>query len=744
MLMVAVPASAQLLDNVPLIIDPADVDAWTATISLPIPRSAAEAFGDNLPHVSAGIIGHSKAVGRVVAWHERDTIPSRVLYSIASDKPIGAEADMRVGVSSSSLGGVPDSPWTVKAETFKRIDYTGYEVILRGGSHEKSFSRFQDIVLNYNGKDGAKSVALRFGVRRDDTHHWWQWLAQDTLVDEHGLKVVRVGGLLYNEDSFHFVDIYFELFGNGVARVYAHFVNSRLIGDGWEFFGIPVIGITSDGAASVDTPIDGTKTTFDLGDTKLNIAESTEMAGPEHPGRMYTHDGVTIYQPWQDQRVTDKVQTFDKPFVVNIGDEEIPKGMARTVRFTLSLSDAPAKVARMLAPNWLYAMNGDLWHGDMLPVTWRLADKTHSIAAPIAKPDARYHGTYEAGYSDRASEGNGGGTMMFSAYASGDINHRDRSLSYGYAWADMMIDHVDWSVRQPYTGYYWKTHPYTKFNDLVWAYLETGDPYLLETAEHVGDAYWALIRSNWPARSMGRGAWPATGLLMLHQATGEEVYLKRALDIVDRSRKTYINADELPGHQIGVGPNGIGNKNDPGDQGFAELVLARTAIEAALLRGGEEADRVLKHAAYVADTVIESLNVKGENDPGGWLYYETDMLLITLLPLAAHGDRPDLAEELEARLARVPDYLERGESGRPYQAAVGRAYYDAETLHATWRDGALHINPRLLPPAADGKTATVSTPAGPVQLKLRVPESGTPTAERTGGADVKVRVIRMR
>ncbi|MCC6487313.1 MAG: hypothetical protein IT364_07420 [Candidatus Hydrogenedentes bacterium] len=325
----------------------------------------------------------------------------------------------------------------------------------------------------------------------------------------------------------------------------------------------------------------------------------------------------------------------------------------------------------------------------------------------------------------------------------GDLHHLERGLAYAYCWADIMVDHVDWSIRQPFTGYYWKTPTYTKFLDLVRAYVETGDPYLLETAEHCANAYYALVRSTWPSRSIGRGIWPVTGQTHLYEYTRNPYHLECGADLVGKALFTFADPARLPGHQIGVGPNGIGNLNTPGGRGYADLVLCRSAIEVALSDDGAlpagTRDKILLDTAEVLGLVIEGIKTKS-GDHGGWLEYETDMLIVTMLPLAEALKQPEWASDLEPWLVPLEDYLTDDRVGRPYQAVTGRPYYDSVTLNARWREGGLVINPALLPDAASGHTAAVQTPAGPVTLRMKKEENGSWTITPEGDAPCSVLV----
>ncbi len=605
-----------LMAQVPLALEAEEQEAWAATISLPLPRDEAPRYWGPDGTPSASINGVPASM-RPLAWWERHTLPWRVMVSVALHEPIGASPNLSLKASDSAVSpALTSSPWDVAIRPFKRIEWTGYKTVLRGGSHTESYARFDDLVLTYKGRE----LPIRFGSRREmfhmsaamkDQHDWWQWAQPETLLDSADLKLVRVGGLLYNEDTFHQCDIYLELFGNGVARVSAHFVNARVISDGWEYYGIPVIGLGVE-SREAEVSLDGTRNRFEFDGVKLDVSDMAELVSPAYPGRLYVHEGMTVYQPWRDQRVSDFHKTYRQPFVTDIGEGKVPKGMARTVRFTVSLSAAPPKVAHLLAPSWLYGMSDSLWHGGYLPATWRFAQTVRGLVTNVSATDARVHGTYEGGFRGAASEGMGGACLTEGAMFTGDPRFLKPALAYIYNWADIMVDHVDWSVRQPFTGYYWKTISYFKFNDLVWGYLETGDPYLLETAEHCGNAYHAMFRSLWPIRSVGRGAWPVQGLIDLYATTRNPYYLESALDILKKAMVTYQDPNDLPGHQMGVGPNGIGNKSEPGDQGFAELVLAAMAIavaqeDAPAVITPQDRERLYDFAERILAIVEESL-----------------------------------------------------------------------------------------------------------------------------------------
>jgi hypothetical protein len=88
---------------------------------------------------------------------------------------------------------------------------------------------------------------------------------------------------------------------------------------------------------------------------------------------------------------------------------------------------------------------------------------------------------------------------------------------------------------------------------MVHGYLETGDFYLLETAEAIARNYMSHHMQNWPRRGIGRDADPLTGFMTLWDYTGKEEFFNFARDFA-RHVSMVIN-DKGQWHSgSGVGP----------------------------------------------------------------------------------------------------------------------------------------------------------------------------------------------
>src|SRR5690606_15515820 len=90
------------------------------------------------------------------------------------------------------------------------------------------------------------------------------------------------------------------------------------------------------------------------------------------PGSMVYDGDFLVWQPYQGACMYGGVQ----PKAVS-GDEwhfrshehKWPRGMARTLRFSLSLSDRSPRIARYVAPYWWYGATAELHAKPYLPVS---------------------------------------------------------------------------------------------------------------------------------------------------------------------------------------------------------------------------------------------------------------------------------------------------------------------------------------------------------------------------------------
>ncbi|MFA6107627.1 MAG: hypothetical protein WDA75_02555 [Candidatus Latescibacterota bacterium] len=729
--------------------DPAAV----AVAALPVPAGIDPALLAALDEGRATVGEHQVQAQTVARWP--DGSPRRLLlrWLDAGDQTALSGSLVEAGDSSGDAGWsfgytlVASSPDTIPWKTALRnlpLAETQYEM------HQLEL------------RQGGRRVGLRLGLRRAGQLYWWQYVRADFVQRGPVFDLLRIGGPIYNEESTVQADLFLVLYRSGVVEAYAHFANHQREGVATETHGVPVIAFDLPGGRPLDQTLTGRDRLFDLGGCRLDLGPGAGYASPEHPGTLRTEEGIAVWQPWQDQAVWGEllVEALGVPdhrvewgigegqnlvssqraaghhyWLARWGDELIPRGLARSVRFSFSLGDAPPGVAHYGAPSWWHALAGGLPLGGRLPTVWWAVPPLLATAdSQYTEPHPRGGYPFELGRSSRGNDGTLAAAMLVLGRAAELPSLVLGSLPPAYWWADVAIDHADFTVHElPKYSWQWIVQPYHRWLELVHAYWETGDPYLLETARFTADSYHRFFWTNRPHRFVGRDALPVADLLALWEGTGEAVYLQRAREILAEGRRSYGQTEWYwPGHQSGCGPNGVARQQD---REYIPMVLAQ--LNAQLLQSGrghlppEEEQEI--YAFLRAMTALVA-----EQGGQGWVEAGT---LLSYAPLTALAERyPAEAEHWLGQLVRrnAQHGLPEAQSGaRPYTAVVACLWLDAWAWGASWVDDGLEVRPQwqlLVDPRAP-REAVVATPQGPVTLRR--------DGERvTGsGSGVRVRVI---
>jgi hypothetical protein len=255
---------------------------------------------------------------------------------------------------------------------------------------------------------------------------------------------------------------------------------------------------------------------------------------------------------------------------------------------------------------------------------------------------------------------------------------------------------------------------YINWPDLVWAYWETGDPYLLETARFTADAYYRFFKTDRPHRVVGRDCLGVYGLLELYRSTAEDMYLDRARDVMAEVRRSYDQTQYYwPGHQSGAGTNGIGRHRD-----FDYIPTLQAMLHVLLLDTGalppQEQDECWRFVRFAMETARD----KGRDTDPSWLERRTAQSYVALTALA---DRfPQEEREWVALLRRFNDHDGMPEIHSGYKAATwltAAIWLDSWAWDARWLNGELHVRPHSI--VADPRAprvCSISTPAGRVTL----------------------------
>lgn len=561
-------------------------EASVGMMSLPLPREIANDLQ----------IDHPRCGMQPVGWWERDVLPRRALAIVLDDKGVPDTLTLHRGPPSTAT----NQAWAYQSNvTYEKLDYVfrPYDVIddMRGRPAHECTTVEGELQLTF----GEQTIRIQCGATGSDGEkHWWQNVQVDPLWTNNVAQAVRVGGIIYNADTFLWADLYLILFANGAAHVSAHFVNARLHIKGYDFQGLPYIrlsgeGIGGDIVGDYAIPVDGLR--FSTGTVGLNLKESASLCSASDPGTLMVGDAEILWRP---------VSRTYNPWVEDAPPTEWPVGSARTFRFQFSLSDATPVIARYRVPAWWYTTCGEPWGQAFLPVRGQF----HHIAERMADEakNALRTGRFDAGFGGMTSDGEAGRAMMVNYYLNGNADLLSAALDFGYFWNDLHIDHSDFTVRQHIGGFGWKTCAYTKFNDLIFTYLETGDPHLLDTTEMVAETYYAWFRSNWPRSSIGRDNFELVGWVLMDRYFDSDHARRRVRELV-RMNRLVLESRGNVGGQMGGGPH-PGHHPSLYMTGVTLIGLLESA-EASIERGDtDQSDEVCNmieslHQHYIRDDV---------------------------------------------------------------------------------------------------------------------------------------------
>lgn len=687
--------------------------ATIAMISLPLPRDAAKNVN----------LDHAAAATHPVAWWVRHESPRRVMAFVVDDAGVPAQLRVRQGESSSSTAPAPQTKWKIDTRiTLERLDFKPHKFAdieaLRGVPAVDCTTVESELQLTF----GERTVAMQFGATGPKGGpYYWQNVQVDRLWHNAVVEAIRVGGVIYNEDSYLWADVFLLLFSNGVAHAAAHFVNTKLHIRGYDFKGLPVIRFASPQLKTLDARVPRDGTMFDTGSLKLNLADAAHLVSDATPGTLKS-DGKEMF--W-----TPVSRTFN-PQLETAPPTEWPIGFARTFRFQFSLSDAAPVVSRYRAPDWWYASCGELWPEGFLPVHGKYERLGSLTSAHLQSLMTR--GRFDAPSGQMANDGDTGGGVLRNFYHRGCPDCYEDGLNYCYYWADIAVDHTNFTVHQWFGGWGWKTCAYNRFRDVLYGYLETGDPYLLDTAEMAAEAYWAWFRTNWPRCTIGRDSYEVAGWAMLWRYQRTEHAKERTRELI-RMISQVLDTRGSVGGQMGAGPH-------PGYH--SSLYMTGVCLISCLEALDAEAEAGnLPAAAEALLPRLLKMEERFNRDDVEWFPSEYK------LPrkgwgASAHANWAAMAMRIYTQLGRIypnerarverglkrvaeheaPSIEQWGSWGRLSSNLVNPLYHDALLLGAKLRNDTIEISP-LLPPRALPPQQTVSTPFG--ELTVKVATEGT-------------------
>jgi hypothetical protein len=507
--------------------------------SLPVPPGAGTAWS------LGGRPTYAEPLGE---WPGSDGQPRRLL--LVADGGDEAPATLRPEAPAATTGSLPEAEMELLEESQDRFYY------------------WRTDCLKLKWKD--KTVRLMMGLRVGDAVHWGQF---SRLVLEHetpSCRVVTMCGAIpvvqvtqgdiagggYNVPFLHqqnwvYGFLYARLHANGVCEIYARHTNSKFVDSGREFRGVvPVIGIGVDGECPDLDGLRGLTTgaqeEFTLGGVRFDVNEISRLGSPAKPGRIDVEGSTLVWQPYLGVELYGGLapaQQTGNPFIISAEDQLFPHGMSRSLRFSLSMNaERSPRVMRYQAPAWWYGLCEEFSPAPLLPVR-----NDYDAVLEYERQWVRrtiHKGGFEDGCVPRGVssgkpgrpepgwEGETPGAMFLSAYRCGDGLDHDLALRAAYFFTDVCIDHADKLVRMHGQSPPAMALPMNRIHACLYAYLETGDPYLRDAAEAVVESSYRAHKNAWPRLSVGRDACFIRGAVLLYRYLNDRHYLDIARDSI--------------------------------------------------------------------------------------------------------------------------------------------------------------------------------------------------------------------
>ncbi len=538
-------------------------------------------------------------------------------------------------------GGLPEelaivgaAPSFASSSTFSTCDIaTLKEEVTRGAAYVYREGEAR-LVIN-----GA-SFNLRLGLlpnqhadSSDPAHYsWWQWCRAERLWSGELAEAWRIGGHLVpyttdapgkwtrpefpelgdmlNEfcgDILH-GDVYLIAWKTGLVQLTVHFKSAYFHTWPKPIPAFPVIAV-SDGL-------------------RVDLSPSSPMfRGPDFHPIIRRIDSMMILQPWKDLRLlANKTREGKLIYLPPEKPDVLPAGVCRTVLFNVALPGAGSTtVARYkVEPAWY-----ERCHVIETATAGPASDLGERNAALIR--EETQHGGIDAGrvwrYLSRSRrlprveedgaewEGNLAQAMFNLAYQRGDADPHNWSLYLNHAYhaADVSIYHGAWMGRLECTAAFTAPLPKFRFGGFLAAYLETGDPYLLELSRSVAGVYMAMEWALQPRSCIGRDAYPIANLMALHDYDPQPLYLDFARQMITRLLSTQ-QPDAGFSTQSGAGVlTGVSCRAGVRDIHFGSGILSPIAIVEWATRDSRWPDDLLPRLRRWADLMLSL-----QKDDGHW------------------------------------------------------------------------------------------------------------------------------
>jgi hypothetical protein len=733
-------------------------EARIAVVSLPVPMNA------SLPAGLAGMPTQSVDVGW---WPDsrsgRRRVPRRRLMFALSDRVLPSE--LRLGKperTPAALRPVEASISIVEKDYETKIPMEVGELRLTAGK---------------------TTFGLRLGIRWRDELHWWQWLRLETLWSGPLVTAYRVGGCIevvpltekdfmgdgkmepneaiikspwLHRQDWLLGEAYILAFANGVIQFACRHVNNHRFDEGREMKElVPVIGWSVSDAGAVDQKLDGSQARFTFSGVTVDLTDALPLVSAEHPGSLKREGDLLVYQPYEGVEIAGDWAHRERNdgFIVKASERRMPKGVARTVRFTASLGKAAPVICRLTLPEWWYGLSGDLWPDAVLPAhdSWdRRLDETFASVHEL-------RGRFDEGLLGMHWEGEVPYSELLYFYRTGNLEHHRFAIRDAFHIADIAFDHSTETIRMcdyPMDGA--TAPPLFRTVGMLFGYLETGDPYLLECAESAASHWYWMDRHMWPRYAFGRDGASIRSLVFLWDYLGKEDYATMAREAMGR----VIQCQQADGsyRDQGSGTGIHGASHMPVKPWMANLAtdpmidyLERISDDPELWKSFlKYIDFIMVSGTQADGTIAWPYQVRfGDALYDPWLDFRGTHgkgRLPTTDRNFAHGHKARALNLATRRTGQARFYdawlkfhenhwMEKlpDNAGHNYhlfnKTLQHLPYAQAHTWNARWRDGLVEITPLPSDQRSEWE-GTIITPRGPLTLKLRRLSAGKPSGRK--------------
>lgn len=546
---------------------------------------------------------------------------------------------------------------------------------------------------------GDRRIVLRMGLRAasEPAPSWWQWVRAERVWQGSVAEAWRIGGHLVpytvasegrweNKghrhvaecisklcgDSLH-GDLFVIVWKSGVIQVTAHFKSGYFHHWPKAIAAHPILAVGNvDLGDDCGGEITAGRLVFGSPDRdRMSFRSCASQFTAEHPGSITREEGNLLIIPWRDLRVLASKDADNTLTYLDPGDPNVlPPGVSRSFWFTIGLDGTSPEVGRYQVPPSWYRACGEIASDRPGPAaenaaptvalmrehTWSGGMDTGRIWRYLRR-DLRENRPYQDGPEWDATAATGLFKYSFHV-GENPAEVWEPNLQHAYHAADVSIYHGSWMPRLECSAEL--TAPISKYRagGLVHGYLETGDPYLLETARSLIGVYMAAEWANEPRQYIGRDAYPVVGMLTLWDYSADRLYLEFTRDAIRRLLATQ-NADGGFSGQGGVGVySGSSCLAAVEDIGFACGLLSPLAVV-------EWAARDTAYAMPVAREGLErwlALMLRVQPADGIWLSRGSEGEPYALICAAAMGsvvlagrllDNPQAAEAIRRMLASM-------------------------------------------------------------------------------------------